>query len=245
MSASETIRIAHSARCKLKMAAGHPDRNFRLILGHALTLDKLLLRVAEIESDGSSDGDEEGVADEEPSGPRRVSFSSSSRARHDAVKATTAAGGEGHHSKGGLGRRSSPPPSAQHFEHDDDAVEDDDEDIEDDDDDAGALSLQRFPSASAQPPRMIPDNDGIDDDEDELNDPVSPPSYTPSEDELKKITEGATNPALANQYNNVVRCTCSKSHAHAPKVSNVWELPGDTVGSGLGGKRRALVQVEA
>ena len=234
--ATDTIRIAHTARCKLHLAANHPDRNFRLILGHALTLDKLLLRVAEIESDGS-EGDEEGVADDEPTGPhqpqqRRVSFSATSRARH-AAAAAASGNNEG-------ARRRSPPP--KQLDHDDDVAAEDDEDIEDDDDDDGdELSLQRFPSASAHPPRMVPDDDddGIDDDEDE---PVSPPDYTASEDELKRITEGATNPNLANQYKNVVRCPCHKDHVTAPKISNVWDLPEEP---GHGGKRRALVQVEA
>lgn len=224
MSAADTIRIAHTAKCKLHLAANHPNRNFRLILGHALTLDKVMLRVAEIESDSSDDGDEEGVADEEPSGPqqRRVSFSAASRARHAAATGTPS----------GDGRKRSPPP--QPFEHDDDAADDDDE-IEDDDD-AGELSLQRFPSAAAQPPRMIQD-EGDDDPEE----PISPPLYTPSEDELKQITGGAGNPELANQYRNVVRCPCSKHHSSAPKVSNVWEIPNQKGGNG---GRVAVVQVE-
>lgn len=241
MSARETIRIAHTAKCKLHLAANHPDRNFRLILGHALTLDKVMLRVAEIESDStSSEEDEEGVADEEPSGPRtcnqqtrRVSFSAASRAR------STVAG-----TNMGDAKRRSPPPS-NHFEHDDDAVAGEEEvdavEVDDDDED-GALSLQRFPSASAQPPRMIAGEVDEDDDEDDLNEPVSPPSYEPSEKEVKQITGGAESTGLVDLYRSVIKCNCSKTHGTAPKVAKAWEVPDR---KGEHGRRVALVQVDA
>ncbi|RMZ87188.1 hypothetical protein DV736_g5583, partial [Chaetothyriales sp. CBS 134916] len=50
----ETYRIAHTARCKLHMAANRPDRDLRFVLGHAFTLDNLLLRIVEIENSSPS-----------------------------------------------------------------------------------------------------------------------------------------------------------------------------------------------
>src|ERR1700761_2111527 len=47
----EAYSLAHTVRCKLQLAANRPDRNLRFILGHAFTLDKLNLRLAEIEID--------------------------------------------------------------------------------------------------------------------------------------------------------------------------------------------------
>jgi hypothetical protein len=55
MSAKETYSIAHSAQCKLHMAANAPDRNLRFVLGHAFTLDKVLLRIVEIENSSVKD----------------------------------------------------------------------------------------------------------------------------------------------------------------------------------------------
>ncbi|RMZ83119.1 hypothetical protein DV738_g1261, partial [Chaetothyriales sp. CBS 135597] len=50
----DTYRIAHTARCKLQLAANRPDRDLRFILGHAFTLDNLLLRIVEIENSRQS-----------------------------------------------------------------------------------------------------------------------------------------------------------------------------------------------
>ena len=51
----QTYTIAHSAQCKLNLAANRPDRNLRFVLGHAFTLDKVLLRIVEIENKTASD----------------------------------------------------------------------------------------------------------------------------------------------------------------------------------------------
>ncbi len=53
--ARETYLIAHSAQCKLNLAANRPDRNLRFVLGHAFTLDKVLLRIVEIENKSAAD----------------------------------------------------------------------------------------------------------------------------------------------------------------------------------------------
>ena len=222
-SSHETIRIAHTARCKLSMAANAPDRNFRFILGHALTLDKLMLRVAQIEIDSSDDGDEEGIANDEPHGPstgareRRVSFSASSRARHE-VSSTSK-------EQDRKQRRSPPPthlphPGEDEDEEDDNAVEDDEEDDE--------LSLQRFPSASAQPPRMVEDEGYEDPDE-----PV-----TPTDEDLRAVMEGKSNEELTEAYQHVAGCPCHGQKA--PMASQIWEMPQEE-----GHGRRAVVQVVA
>ena len=50
-----TYKVAHSAQCKLNLAANRPDRNLRFVLGHAFTLDKVLLRIVEIENQSAKD----------------------------------------------------------------------------------------------------------------------------------------------------------------------------------------------
>lgn len=55
-----TYTLAHTAQCKLKLAANRPDRNLRFVLGHAFTLDNLMLRIVEIENKGAKSAFEEG-----------------------------------------------------------------------------------------------------------------------------------------------------------------------------------------
>lgn len=47
---SSTYTLAHTAQCKLKLAAKRTDRDLRFVLGHAFTLDNLMLRIVEIEN---------------------------------------------------------------------------------------------------------------------------------------------------------------------------------------------------
>lgn len=222
----DTFRIAHSARCKLNMAANAPDRNFRFILGHALTLDKMMLRIAEIEMDSSDEGDEEGVANDEPHGPststsgRRVSFSSTSRARHDAASAA-----KGHDR---MQRRSPPPAHLPHPGEDEEGCGDDDAIVDDEDDHDGALSLQRFPSATAKPPGMVADG-GYED----ANEPV-----TPTDEDLRGVMEGECNEELTKAYQHIAGCPCHGQQA--PIASQVWEMP-QKEGHG----RMAVMQVVA
>src|SRR5437764_15303800 len=70
MLAAETYILAHTARCKLQMAADKPDRNLRFILGHAFTFDKLMCRIVEIENEQ----DTMLKQDEQEPTKRRVSF---------------------------------------------------------------------------------------------------------------------------------------------------------------------------
>ncbi|KAG9772815.1 hypothetical protein KCU88_g6047, partial [Aureobasidium melanogenum] len=57
---STTYTLAHTAQCKLKLAANRPDRNLRFVLGHAFTLDNLMLRIVEIENQSAKSAFREG-----------------------------------------------------------------------------------------------------------------------------------------------------------------------------------------
>ena len=218
MSAVETLQLAHTAHCKLKLAADRPDRNLRFILGHAFTLDKLRLRIAEIEMDKS---DEEDFAEElsEPLGAaphqRRVSF------RNNVARPSSA------------NRPRSPPPD----EYPDLGSDSEEDDVEEDDEEDEGLSLQRFESGSARQPKMIED-DGEDEDEEELKTP--PPM--PSEDELRLITGSDGDEELTGAYSRVAGCPCHGNHKDAPKAQNIWDIPQKP---GEQGPRYAVVAVEA
>lgn len=179
MSVADTIKIAHTARCKLQIAADRPDRNLRFILGHAFTLDNLRLRIAEIEEE--ADIMAEPASAEQP---RRVSFSGK-------TKPGTAVS---------EGRRSPPPPPPPL----EDDLEDDEEeeDMEEDDEEDEGLGLQRFGSAAAQPPRIVGEESSSSDEEDA----VDPSIFT--EDQLKTITGGKGNQELKNAYKHVSGCPC-------------------------------------
>ena len=137
------------------MAADRPDRNLRFILGHAFTLDKLMLRVVEIESESSSDEDTSPTDDfsaptctgSEQEPKRRVSFRNNAAKPHNLASNT---------------RPKSPPPNEEAQLEDSDESSSEEEYAYDDDEEADGdgLGLRRFGSAAAQPPRMIDDEDG-------------------------------------------------------------------------------------
>lgn len=195
MASQETYRIAHTARCKLQMAADKPDRDLRFILGHAFTLDKIRLRILEIETDSSS-SEEEDKEDISAPHQRRVSF------RGNSPRPVAS------------DRRRSPPPAHLEDTDSEEEVIEEDEDEEDE-----GLSLRRFESGSAKPPQMI-DDDSSSSDEDE---PLSPPPMT--DEELKMITGGVSDSEMKEAYNHVRGCPCHGHHNDAPKVENVWEVP--------------------
>ncbi|KAL2064489.1 hypothetical protein VTL71DRAFT_4983 [Oculimacula yallundae] len=245
MSVRETYKIAHTARCKLQMAADRPDRDLRFILGHAFTLDKLRLRIAEIEVSGSSDSDSEpeddlpravcdgSHAQTKPGemGGRRVSFQ------------TGKAGGNGNGIgiKGEKDRRRSPPPPVQTpvLEEDTESDEDDiEEDVEDEEEDLG---LVRFGSAAAQPPRIVDDEadvetGGVEVLEGQEIEALDPKKY--SEEELRKLCEGQSSQELRDAYTGVAGCPCHGKHG--PQIENFWELPQP---EGVVGPRLAIMQV--
>jgi len=225
---TETYSLAHTARCKLQMAADRPDRNLRFILGHAFTLDNLRLRIAEIETDNSaqiSDSDSDNdlptcTATVGAAKPRRVSFNSP---RPSSVNSRP---------------KSPPPDELAHL--DSSSSESEDDDIEEDDEFEEGLGLQRFDSATAKAPRAVPDleKDEGEDDDGDLG-PKSP-EMAPSEGDLKIITGGEGDAELAEAYNHVNGCPC---HGHKrPDVDKVWEVPGKI---GEHGGRIAVVQVAA
>jgi hypothetical protein len=197
MSIRETYRIAHTARCKLQIAADRPDRNLRFILGHAFTLDNLRLQIAQIEQamDLESESDEELDIPSAPS-PGVVSFPKST---NRPVTSTQ--------------RRRSPSPERLGDLSDSDSSQEED----DDDEAAEGLRLERFGSAAGIPPRMI-DDEGSDE-EDEL---TSPPG-TPSQDELRQLTQGGGNDQLADMYHSVADCPCQKHSL--PTIEKMWDIP--------------------
>jgi len=178
------------------MAADAPDRDLRFILGHAFTLDKIRLRLLEIETDSNSSDEED---TQEATTERRVSF------RGNSPRPAAA------------DRKRSPPPDQ--FANLDDTDSEEEEEIEEDDEEEGGLSLRRFASATAKPPQMI-DDDSSSSDEDE---PRSPPPMT--EEELKLITGGVSDAEMKASYNHVRGCPCHGHHNDAPEVENVWEVP--------------------
>ena len=234
---NEAYKVAHTARCKLNIAAKEPDRNLRFLLGHAFTLDKLMLRVAEIEtsSDSSDDEMDTDTADlprcTRGEQPRRasVTFKDNSNRPSGELRQEVEPGNGAVNN-----RRRSPPPAR--FEHLDDTDSDssNDEYFEDEDENEDGAGLQRFESAAAQPPRMIED-EGSDEEEDE---PASPPGFT--DDELKTITEGEANEELAELYEKVAGCPCHG--VKGPAAGKVWEVPHKP---GVQGPRMAVIQVAA
>ena len=234
MSAAETYRIAHTARCKLQMAADRPDRDLRFILGHAFTLDKLMLRVVEIESGSSSSDDEDTSPTDDFSAPtckgsghehkRRVSFNNDNVRPHNLASNT---------------RAKSPPPNEEARLDDGDGTSSDEDYAEDDEEEEGddGLGLRRFASAATQPPRMIEDEEGSSSDEDE---PKSPPPI--SEAELREITVGKVDEGLVDLYQGIKRCPCHGHHESGPTIEKAWEVPQN---EGFQGKRMAVVQVAA
>jgi len=225
MSRTQTYTLAHTARCKLQLAADRPDRNLRFILGHAFTLDKLRLRIAEIEtdtsatiSDSDSDQDLPTCNAGGPVGkPRRVSFHGQGSPRPQTVGS----------------RPKSPPPDelAQLS-----SSEEEEDDVEEDDEFEEGLGLQRFGSATATAPRLIEDEDDGEDDD------VGPksPEWGPSEGDLKIITGQECDQELEEAYRSVSGCPCHGKHG--PEVEKVWEIPGQ---KGENGGRMAVVQIAA
>src|SRR5947209_18264183 len=187
MADDEAYTLAHTAQCKLRMAADKPDRNLRFILGHAFTFDKLMCRIVEIENERDSMPKLDGHVSTE----RRVSFKDNSDRptgpfRQEVQPPTK---------KGAKGARAPSPPPDQKVAHMDDSLDSDDCAFEDDEDaDDPSLSLSRTVSASARPPpNLIPSDD---DSSDEDEEPISPPPV-PSDAVLETITEEEGDETLA------------------------------------------------
>ena len=200
MSLKDAYSMAHSAQCRLQMAASEPNRNLRFVVGHLMHYEALRLRIVEIEHD----------------------VSKSDRASAVAFKGT------GHVQKkpstGQLGRKSPPPPPANYDPEEDDEIDDDDpwSGGDDDEEPGDDLGLQRFPSGSARPPQPPPDLLPDEGDEDEDDEPLSPEE--PDQETLERVMKGDGEPDYAKMYDGIRKCPCHK-HQDAPTFEKFWELP--------------------
>lgn len=215
MSLKETYSLAHSAQCKLRMAAERPDRNLRFLVGHAMHLDSLMLRIIQIEE-----------TVEQPQHASEVKFKGTNvDCGYETPKKAPPA-------------RKSPPPAAHEpdDDEDEDLLEVDAEELEDD-----GLGLTRFPSGSAEPPRypeptpqLIPsDGDSSSSDEDDED-------ATGHDPELLRELISSNNDGdefLVDLYNDIKKCPCHKSDA--PVIERMWELPSEN-----GGMRTAVAEIK-
>ena len=118
---------------------------------------------------------------------------------------------------------------------------DPDEDEDDLDNDMDGLSLTRFESASAQPPRMVRSDSSSSSEDDE--DPVTPPQL-PADVDVRDIIGGVKDSEMMGLYESVRRCTC---HGHGEdsdagrKAEGVWDVPAEKAG----GRKLAVVAIAA
>ena len=222
MSLPEAYRLAHSAQCRLQMEASAPDRNLRFVVGHLMHYENLRLRIVEMEHDVTMSKHASGVKFQ---GTGNVCTNPEPQLQKKP-------------STGQLGRKSPPPPTAEYdpFEDEEDS---DPWSGGDDDDEGEGLSLERFPSGSARPPRkpqpppeLLPDDDSSDEDDDE---PISPEE--PDQETLEKLLKTEGSKDLANMYDGIRKCPCHK-HQDAPSFEKMWELPSEK-----DGVTRAVAQV--
>ncbi|KXT10739.1 hypothetical protein AC579_6840 [Pseudocercospora musae] len=227
MSLKEAYTLAHTAQCRLQIAASRPDRNLRFVVGHLMHYESLRLRIVEIEHD----------------------ISKSKRTSSVAFKGTGHVDHRLQHkpSTGQLGRKSPPPPPQ---EHDYDTDSDDEDDMDFDDEAADGLSLERFPSAAAKPPShpepsaTEPPELDYDDDDDYSDDDEEPRSpEEPTQDELQRVINGDGNELLATEYEAVRKCVCH-GKTDAPSFDRMWELPSDQANT-KEGVTRAVARVSA
>jgi len=226
MSHLETIAIAHTAQCKLRMAANKPDRNLRFLLGHALTLDNINVRLMQIE-------DESKIV-QKPSHANSIKFKAHN---NSGVKGSP------------LSARQKTPPPPQDLDGDDSDGASTDSDHE-------GPSLSRFASAAAQPPRRLSPEPAkktekkVDDYLSSSDDDGELESFLASlEEQLdkislkKKITESKPDESLAHMYHNVAGCPCHKTEA--PELKNFWEISSQDLGGvkGMDNMRIAVAEI--
>lgn len=227
MSLKEAYTLAHTAQCRLQIAASRPDRNLRFVVGHLMHYESLRLRIVEIEHD----------------------ISKSKRTSSVAFKGTGHVDHRLQHkpSTGQLGRKS-PPPPPQQYDYETDSDDEDDMDFDDEAEDG--LSLERFPSAAAkpashpepsasEPPELEYDDEDFCSDDDE--EPRSPEE--PTQDELQRTIKGDGNELLATEYEAVRKCVCH-GKTDAPSFDRMWELPSDQANA-KEGITRAVARVSA
>lgn len=218
MSLKEAYTLAHTAQCRLNLAATRPDRNLRFVVGHLMTYEALRLRIVEIEHDVSKS-----------QRAQAVQFKGTGHVDHRLQ----------HKPSTGSFRGRSPPPSAMDgvdgSDGDVDLSDGTDEDVDD------LLSLTRFPSGAAAPSQPPPDlePDDVDADDDYDDEPVSPDEL--DQVMLEQAVKGEGNETLATIYEGVRKCSCHGA-TDAPVFERMWELPGGQE-NGKGGRTRMVAQV--
>jgi hypothetical protein len=238
MSDNETYVLAHTVQCKLRMAADKPDRNLRFVLGHAITLDKIMLRIVEMENERESMHKH----DDHVSTGRRVSFNDNSDRPTGPLRQEV----DPPTKKGTQGARAPSPPPDPNVAHTGDSDDSDDYPFgEDEDADDPSLSLSRTISASARPPPNLVPSDGDSSDEDE--ELITPPPV-PSDAVLETIMEEEEDEILAGLYEGIRKCGCQNDVGKkAPPVAKVWEVPQQATekrGKGVKQIRMAVVQIQ-
>jgi hypothetical protein len=226
MSLTEAYTLAHTAQCRLQIAASRPDRDLRFIVGHLMHYESLRLRIVEIEHDISMN--------------ERANISVRFRDHPRQAPRPPL-----------QGRKSPPPTPPRHqdldIDTDSDSDPDSDDDMAIDDDEADdQLSLQRFPSAAAtQPPLRthsdseLPELDSDHDDDDDEDEPRSPDE--PSRADLENCIRGEGDDIYATMYEGVRKCTCH-GKAASPAFERMWSLPLDSARD-KPGVTRAVAQV--
>jgi hypothetical protein len=215
----ETLSIAHTAECKLRLAVTRPDRDLRFLLGHALTLDTVSLRLVEIEN-------EVGTV-QQPSHATSVKFQA---AHNNQTK-----------------RKKSPPPRrlAEMHASDEDEEEEEDDDYISSDDEQDELSLVRFPSGCAKPPPQEPPELVPSEEEDSSDDEGPPSPELPSEDVLRDLMKGDSDENLMSAYAGVKKCPCHGHQEDAPELQRMWEIPAKEGEQRADGMRMAVAEVAA
>ncbi|RDI82735.1 hypothetical protein Vi05172_g7291 [Venturia inaequalis] len=232
MSLKQTYNLAHTARCKLHLAADRPDRDLRFLVGHAMHLDSLMLRIIEIEENVEPPLNASGGLSF-----KGVAHASSSKSPLSDSKS----------------RRSPPPPKSAEDESSDD---DDDDDGGDDDGGigkyeeeaemgGGELSLSRFPSGSARPPPQrdiasAPGPELSDGDESSSSSSSDEGEYTWDPSVLRDLVRTDSDEGLKKVYRDVSSCPCHKGEG--PVVERMWEVLGGMEG-GKEGVRYAVAEL--
>jgi hypothetical protein len=221
MSHRETLSLAHTAQCKLMLAADKPDRNLRFLLGHALTLDSINMRLVQIEQESN--------VIHQPNHSKGVKFK--------------AAGGSGVGRSPLSGQRKTPPPVSSHDDDDDQAYS------SASDEELGLqrfVSAAALPPRQPSPGLLASkDNEtSSSEDDEELDSYMAMIEQHLTKESLEKLTKNQSDETLAALYGAVKKCPCHQSDA--PEFTNFWEVPVDqSMNKGFEHIRIAIAEVGA